>query len=252
MNNSVISNEWDLIASERLKDRRNNGDTSYQEILKPSILSKLKTIDCSNLLDIGCGTGELTFEVANIAKNITALDLSPKSIKLAQQYYSSHKIEFINQDIESFTRVNSYSGAYSNMAMMNMIDIKSCLSNTYSSLVDDASFIFTITHPAFWPLYWKYCEEEGFNYLEKTSIRRDFKTRNKTFKNLKTQHFHRPISEYINSAIDIGFEIKECQELSDSDNTFWFPRFILFELKKHLTPNIGHWADSAKIENDYI
>lgn len=232
MNNSVISNEWDLIALDRLKDRRNNGDTSYQEILKPRLLSKLKTIDCSKLLDIGCGTGELTFEVANLAKNITALDLSPISIKLAQQYYSSPNIEFLNQDIESFTRVNSYSGAYSNMAMMDMIDIKSCLTNTYSSLVDGASFIFTITHPAFWPLYWKYCEEEGFNYLEKTSIIRDFKTRNKTFTNLKTHHFHRPISEYINSAIDIGFEIKECQELSDLDNTFWFPRFILFELKK--------------------
>jgi len=226
------SKRWDLIALERLMYRKAKQDISYENILKPSIISKLKHTDCSKIIDIGCGTGELTYEVSKFSKGITAIDTSKNSIALANKYNFNTNIEYINQNIVDFKVLNFFTSGYSNMALMNMTDIKTCLLNTYAILKNNSTFVFTITHPAFWPLYWNYYNKNNFDYLKQSKILKEFKTQNKVFTNLKTNHYHRPISNYINTAISAGFVVKDCQELPDLDNNYWYPRFLLIELFK--------------------
>jgi len=51
------------------------------------------------VLDIGCGNGALTFDVAKKAKRIIGIDLSKKNIKIAKEKFSRENIEYIQGDI---------------------------------------------------------------------------------------------------------------------------------------------------------
>lgn len=47
------------------------------------------------VLDIGCGNGALTYDVAKKAGQVVGIDLNEKSISLARQRYSRENIEYI-------------------------------------------------------------------------------------------------------------------------------------------------------------
>ena len=46
------------------------------------------------VLDIGCGNGALTFDLAQKVKRIVGIDLSTKNIKIAKEKYSAPNIEY--------------------------------------------------------------------------------------------------------------------------------------------------------------
>ncbi|MCX7708807.1 MAG: methyltransferase domain-containing protein [Clostridia bacterium] len=53
-----------------------------------------------SVLDIGCGTGEFTQKVANLAKNVIGIDIAPQMIKEAQKRYPAKNISYILQDFD--------------------------------------------------------------------------------------------------------------------------------------------------------
>ena len=118
------------------------------------------------------------------------------------------------------------------MVLMNMPKIDNALHSIYNSLKFDARLIFTVSHPAFWPIYWDYYSKNNFNYSKQTELVNEFKTKQKRYTGFYTRHFHRPIESYIRSSISAGFKLIDFKELSDDDSTIWYPRFILFEFEK--------------------
>ena len=67
----------------------------------------LDFVDLRNksILEIGCGKGRLTFQLADFAKHITAIDPNAGDVQHAIKVtpgYLQEKIEFISQGIEEF------------------------------------------------------------------------------------------------------------------------------------------------------
>ena len=91
MTYSKIINEWDSIANDRYVAFENKTDKSYENILKPSVLEILRGNDLSSVLDVGCGVGALTLEVANFSNEITGIDISSTSIEIAKKKESGKK-----------------------------------------------------------------------------------------------------------------------------------------------------------------
>ncbi len=50
------------------------------------------------VLDIGCGNGALSYDVANKAKRVVGIDLSEKNISVAKERYSRENVEYICGD----------------------------------------------------------------------------------------------------------------------------------------------------------
>jgi len=50
------------------------------------------------VLDIGCGNGALSYDVAKKAKKVVGIDLNKKNISFAKEKYSSENIEYIYGD----------------------------------------------------------------------------------------------------------------------------------------------------------
>ncbi len=68
----------------------------------PWILEKLKKHDLLNsktqVLDVGCGAGFLSNELALHQLNVTGVDLSEESIKVAQKFDSTKKVKYLAAD----------------------------------------------------------------------------------------------------------------------------------------------------------
>lgn len=227
-----ISKEWDDLAGERFETFSRKTDLSYENVLKPHIFNVLSRCDLSNVLDVGCGVGALTKEIAYRSRRITGIDISPISIDIAIENNRLTNIDYSVLNVENLDKTNEYTTVIANMVLMDLPDITPVLSAIYNSMKLDSRFIFTITHPSFWPIYWGYFNDEGFKYKLEIEIEKEFKIKNQLYKGKKTRHFHRPIEYYINNIVQSGFGILSIHELQGNDEEHWYPRFMLFEVQK--------------------
>jgi SAM-dependent methyltransferase len=54
------------------------------------------------VLDIGCGNGSLTYDIAKKAKKVTGIDLNGNNMKIAQKVFSSPNIEYVIGDATTY------------------------------------------------------------------------------------------------------------------------------------------------------
>lgn len=231
-----IIDEWNHIAKERLIDRLNGNDRSYSEILLPKMLTNINKY-CSisssyNILDFGCGTGELSFEISKLNYNVLGLDISNYSIDLANEYFQNENLSFLNKSLFETDLKDNFELAIANMSLMDTEDLRGNLKQIHKALKIDGKLLITITHPSFWPIYWNYVNDKDFNYNKECKITRTFKTKNKVFEGYKTSHFHRPIGYYLNSFQETGFKLVTIDELGHPEDNVWYPRFLYIELVK--------------------
>lgn len=237
-----IAKEWDDISQLRYMQISEKKDLSYEYILKPYFLEILKEYDSKRIVDLGCGTGNLTYELSKISEVTVGLDLSEESIGIARRCFGNkqEKITFINQSIEKFG--STYSGipftiAVANMTFMDVLNIEEAFSSIKNILSKNASLIFSITHPCFWPKYRGYENEEWFNYKKETIVEADFQI--SLDKNGPiTTHLHRPLEKYIKCLFENGFVVEKIVEPVNSvkvaemyPNKVDYPRFMIIHAK---------------------
>ncbi|MCW3106590.1 MAG: hypothetical protein JWQ09_1096 [Segetibacter sp.] len=222
----MLTQEWDEIAEERYRDLSQGNDKSYDEILKPKLLSVLKDCDLTSVIDVGCGVGVFTEELGKISEKVIAIDVSCKSIEIAKTHSVHPHIFYKCVNFTTFTSENKFTLIVSNMTLMTVPDIENVFIKIKSLLSGSGSFVFTITHPSFWPIYWNYFGED-FDYKKELEVVTEFRTRDKVYKHHQTRHYHRPISFYINLIISHGLVVTKFLELKGKDEVSWYPRFLL-------------------------
>lgn len=72
------------------------------------IRAELQLSSTSHIIDLGCGSGLLTTELAKISENVTGLDVSKAMIELAIEVNKSANIEWINLPVEEYTFRKNY------------------------------------------------------------------------------------------------------------------------------------------------
>lgn len=223
-----ITQEWDNIAPIRDEQLATNGDTSYREVLEPWILGGLDGAE--TIIDVGCGTGRLTSAIQKGGRSVLGIDPSPRSIELARIHDTTNK--YAASTAEEFVRNNPYARfdlAVANMVLMDALDLEGICS-AIARLARGGRVLATITHPAFWPLYWGYARNAGFDYSKELVIEAPFKTSSHDF-SLPATHIHRPLSRYLQVFCQAGFNIVRCEELRgvESSDEFPFARFFAIE-----------------------
>lgn len=234
-----IEHDWDLVAEERDYLIQEGKDISLINITEPFILKKLKKYQPNYILDCGCGTGHLSNLITQkLQIKVDAIDISGKSINIAsEKYKDNHYLNFHkNSIIEQGKSKNEYYACISNMVLMDTINLEENLDAIYKMLKSDGKFIFTITHPCFWPIYWNYFKEPWFDYSKEIFIKAPLKINNNTM--AETTHIHRPLNMYISNLKKAGFKIISIEELnshnftSNTNHPYNYPRFMGFVCQK--------------------
>ena len=100
----------------------------------------------SHILDIGCGSGETTFQLANQISStgsVTGIDISEPLLKLASKDNKFQNVLFVQADAQnSNLRKNFYSHAFSRFGVMFFENSISAFRNIHSSLREDGQLSF--------------------------------------------------------------------------------------------------------------
>lgn len=223
-----MTREWDLLAHARYEQLRNDDDVSFSKILKPFVASSVG--DAQSIVDIGCGTGNLTADLRNVSHRVLGIDPSFRSIEIARIHDPSG--EYIVETLEAWVTAHPHERfdlAVVNMVLMDVPDLKG-FCRALSNIARGGRIVATITHPSFWPLYWNYASNRGFDYMAETIVEAPFTTTLKSY-SLTTTHIHRPLSTYLTELVAAGMTITGFKELRGAEppRLFPFPRFVAFE-----------------------
>lgn len=222
-----ITKEWDKIAPLREKQISSGADHSANKVLAPAILKEIPKNN--NLIDIGCGTGWLTSRAALSSRSSIGIDPSQNSIKIALENYKNEKTFFSVSSIEDFLKEDRTFGvAISNMVASSAPNLEYFIHASRKVLELDGTFIMTIPHPCFWPIYWGYLNDKSFVYEQSCIIEGGFKIQSE-LTDCTTTHFHHPLEKYVNIINSQGFVIEGFTELRGKG--FSLPRFLLIKAR---------------------
>ena len=103
------------------------------------------------ILDLGCGTGRMTLELAKRGYDMTGVDYSSEMLDLARERAEEedlHGILWLNQDMRNFELYGTVGVTVSCLDCMNHLtsgaDFKKCLSLVHNYLVPDGLFVFDV------------------------------------------------------------------------------------------------------------
>jgi trans-aconitate methyltransferase len=80
-----------------------------------SVVEWLEPKEGENILDLGCGTGELTAQIAASGATVTGIDSSASMIQNARQHFPD--IKFVVADATSFTLPQQFDAVFSNATL---------------------------------------------------------------------------------------------------------------------------------------
>lgn len=180
-----------------------------------SLRRTLSLIDFKKCLEIGCGTGKNTEWLITKASQITAVDLSVEMLKIAKTKINSEKVKFIQADItnkwvftnEKFDLI-TFSLVLEHIENLNEIFQKLSITTKSNGIVYVGEL-----HP----------------FRQYTGS----KARFETSQGLQiVPCFNHHISDFIDAAIQHGFEIENVSEYFDNDDRTSNPRILTLLFRK--------------------
>lgn len=193
-----LAREWDRIAHVRHRQIAEGRDLTFRHVLRPTIFELIKQTDATRVLDAGCGTGFLSHLLADVSTEVVGIDSSRRCIEIAQAEYGRTKnVSFQKRSLERFSREGHkpFTLAIANMVLMTVPNLREFVTAIQRVLAPRGSFVWTMTHPWFWPRYWKYEDEEWFSYEHEIVVEAPFKISNEAPGPITT-HIHRPLEAY--------------------------------------------------------
>ena len=109
-------------------------------------IENLTINDNSNIIDIGCGSGTTTFQIAKkISRNggVTGVDISKPLLSHAQSLNTFENVKFIEDDIQTSTLIpNSFTHAFSRFGVMFFEDSITAFRNIFNLLKPNGELSF--------------------------------------------------------------------------------------------------------------
>lgn len=139
-------------------DKMLSAEDSYQnKVILPNLLRILDIKKGERALDLGCGQGFFAREVAIQGANVSAIDISPELIKIAedkQQKNSKDQKNNVAYAVASADETfpfedNYFEKIFCVLSLQNMKDAETFFSESARVLKKDGKIVLVLNHPAF-------------------------------------------------------------------------------------------------------
>lgn len=154
-----------------------------------SLLTEVNLSAGQKILDLGCGTGKLSGDLAANGATVVGIDASPQMIKKAQQAHP--ELEFYCIDATALPYENEFDTIFSNAVFHWILNQEALLLSVYRALKPGGILV---------------CEFGGFRNTEHilTAFREEYEKAGETFQN---PFFYPTVLQYQNLLEYSGFEI---------------------------------------------
>lgn len=203
--------QWDNSASWYDQNMGDKGDTLNSAIIRPLILELLGNLNGKVMLDVGCGSGYLTAELANSAKRVIGTDFSANFISICKQKYKDQSnLDFVQHDVTKRFMLDdsSFNTITCKMVLQYVQDIHTFANEARRLLKDGGELVIVVDNP-FRAAYFNALNEDGpvanfFSDEPKIKVGLWGKT--------ELTWYARTTAEYIQTFIDAGLELAEIRE----------------------------------------
>ena len=209
---------WDAAADDWIA----HADTSdYQNLfLQPRMLALAGGVSGRRVLDLGCGEGSYSRALAGRGAQVTGVDGSARLIEAARERAAAAGLDIdyrcMNASALAGIEDGSFDLVVAAMIFMNVEDYAGSIREAYRVLASGGELSMSITHPCFSAPVSDWVGGKGRRprhfavdrYFERVAwedrITGAFKQ--------PTLRRHRPLEDYVNGALDVGFVLREFQE----------------------------------------
>jgi ubiquinone/menaquinone biosynthesis C-methylase UbiE len=146
---------YDIIASVYDEINKDIDYSLWADFIEEIINKNRGFAESDLILDLGCGTGKMTVELARRGYDMTGIDYSEEMLEIARDTAEKRGLKnilWLNQDMREFELYGTVGTVVSCLDCMNHLtnrsDFKSCLSLVHNYLVPDGLFIFDINGKA--------------------------------------------------------------------------------------------------------
>jgi len=153
--NQFTKDAWDANAEVWDSRMGDEGNDWFKTLQWPVLASFLDVQPDSNILDIACGNGLTSRQLAALGANVTAFDFSAKLIEKAKtrpnpdNRITYHIVDATDENQLLALGENKYDSALSNMALFDMANIEVLFQTLPKLLKPNGIFAFSLCHPAF-------------------------------------------------------------------------------------------------------
>lgn len=209
--NKQYTSTWD--AYNRWSKTYDIVDNKTRDLEAKTIRNVLNEINCSHIIEIGCGTGKNTLWLAQRCERLTAVDFSEEMLKLAKEKVGHKKIEYMQADITETWK-------------MEPADLISC--SLVLEHIRDLSFIFEQAARKLKPGGLFYiCELHPYKQIQGSRARFE-----ESATTVHLEYFVHHISEYMAAAFNNKFTCTSLLEWFDDDHREEVPRLVSYLFRK--------------------
>ena len=154
MKSSEVAEMWEANAETWTRHARAGYDVYRDALNTPAFLAMLPPISDLHGLDVGCGEGSNTRELARLGARMHAIDVAPTFIRHARSTEASDPLGIIFEVADALSLPfadNSFDFVTAFMSMMDMPDQGRALREAYRVLRPGGFLQFSILHPCFAP-----------------------------------------------------------------------------------------------------
>jgi SAM-dependent methyltransferase len=230
-----LRNAWEGQAANWIRWAREPCHDTYWRFHRQQFLASLPAAG-KLTLDLGCGEGRLTRELAALGYRVVGVDVSPSMVAAARE--ADPKGEYVEADVAKLPFDDGVADlAIAFMSLMDMDDMPAAVREIARVLTPGGVLLATVVHPVnsagnFVPLdgdesapYVIHAYREQRPYSD--TIERD--GLEMTFESM-----HYSLEDYWRGLRDAGLVVDELRELYDDENPRWrrVPLFLRFDTKK--------------------
>ena len=204
---SDITNQWNHAASKYVEEQERS---AYAESNKSVVRTRFECLNGEKLLDLGCGYGFYTDYFRSIGAEAVGVDASEKMIEIARERYPLSEFSVMDITMSLPFENQQFDIIFSNQVFMDIEDIDFVFSECNRILKKDGILYYSIVHPAFYDGHWLE-DSNGCMYAKAVEkYIKPYQFSNKFWG--ETEHFHRPLSYYLNVAAKYGFVLRQAYE----------------------------------------
>ncbi len=200
---SRTARQYDAMAAEYSADNDEGIFNSLYE--RPAMLSIVEDVDQMQVLDLGCGAGQLSTELANRGATVTGIDVSPAMIEIAHQRLGGRAV-FEVGDLSNPLPFedDSFDLVVASLVMHYIEDWKPVLDEVRRVLRPSGTMTFSTHHPT---MDWKlHSADDYFAKLQVTE------TWAKGGADFEVTYWRRPLSAMSDEIQRSGFRIAALAE----------------------------------------
>lgn len=98
-----------------------------------------------SVLEIGCGTGRLAAKIVNSVKNYVGIDISPKTVERAKQYFANNvNTQFLCNDFLTCNFGHFFDIVYSSLTFMHIKRKSFAVKKVFGLLKNSGKFVLSI------------------------------------------------------------------------------------------------------------